>query len=97
MSPCEKDVQETLCSLRFASRVQTVELGKAVKKVDRSASPTPTPNTSVAWVHREFGIPAITYELGDDTDRALLAQIAGGAAEEMMKLLLALKDDAEKR
>jgi len=37
-SPCEKDVQETLCSLRFASRVQSVELGKAVKKVDRSAS-----------------------------------------------------------
>lgn len=61
-------------------------------KVDRSASPTPTPNTSIAWAHRELGIPAITYELGDNTDRALLAQIATGAAEEMMTLLLALKD-----
>lgn len=61
-------------------------------KAERSASPTPTPNTSVFWAHHTFGIPAITYELGDDTDRALLAQIAAGAAEEMMKLLLTLKD-----
>ena len=38
VSPCEKDVQETLCSLRFASRVQSVELGKAVKKIDNTAS-----------------------------------------------------------
>ncbi len=66
-------------------------------KVNRTASPTPTPNTSIYWAHHEFGIPAITYELGDETDRALLAQIAAGAAEEMMKRLLALKDDGANR
>ena len=32
-----------------------------------------------------------TYELGDNTDRALLQQISTGAAQEMMQLLLAAK------
>ena len=44
--------------------------------------------TSKNWVHRTFGIPAITYEFGDETDRALIRKIASGAAEEMMRLML---------
>lgn len=59
--------------------------------VKRSSTTTPTLTTSHNWAHATFGIPAITYEIGDDTDRALLQQIAGAAAEEMMKKLLALK------
>ena len=40
-SPSESNVGETLCSLRFASRTRTVELGKA-----RKNSVTNTPLTS---------------------------------------------------
>jgi predicted deacylase len=60
-------------------------------KVNRSSTKTPTPTTSHNWAHKAFGIPAITYEIGDETDRPLLQQIATTAAEEMMKRLLALK------
>jgi hypothetical protein len=59
---------------------------------ERSASPTPTPTTSTYWAHHTFGIPAVTYEIGDNTDRALLKRVAHAAAEEMMTLLLEMKD-----
>lgn len=65
-------------------------------KVNRTSTQNPTPTTSHNWAHKTFGIPAITYEIGDETDRALLQQIASAAAEEMMKRLLELKA-AEKK
>lgn len=34
ISPVEKNVGETLASLNFASRVRSVELGQATKKVE---------------------------------------------------------------
>jgi hypothetical protein len=58
-------------------------------EVNRSASRTPTPTTSHNWAHREFGIPAITYEVGDNTDRLVLRSVAVAAAESMMEQLLA--------
>ncbi|MDB6006524.1 MAG: hypothetical protein JWR15_3511 [Prosthecobacter sp.] len=61
-------------------------------KVNREASPTPTHTTSAYWAHSTFGIPAITYEIGDNTDRAQLKRVAASAAQEMMTLLLELKD-----
>ncbi|MCC9642272.1 M14-type cytosolic carboxypeptidase [Rhodopirellula sp. JC740] len=48
-------------------------------------------STSKAWVAREIGIHAVTYEFGDETDRERIRNIAVGSAEEMMKLLLARK------
>ncbi len=60
--------------------------------VNREASPTPTLTTSAYWAHNTFGIPGITYEIGDNTDRALLKRVAANAAQEMMTLLLADKD-----
>jgi hypothetical protein len=39
-------------------------------------------------MHRTFAVPAVTYEIGDNTDRARLRQIATGAAEATMTLLL---------
>jgi cytosolic carboxypeptidase protein 6 len=63
-------------------RVPTYEL-------KRSATRTPTPTTSNNWAHREFGIPAITYEVGDNTDRLVLQSVATAAAESMMEQLLA--------
>ncbi|MGB7324730.1 MAG: M14-type cytosolic carboxypeptidase [Rubripirellula sp.] len=47
--------------------------------------------TSKAWVARELGIHAITYEFGDETDRDRIRDIATQSAEEMMKLLIARK------
>ena len=51
-----------------------------------------TPTTSIYWAHHTFGIPAITYEIGDNTDRALLKRVAAAAADEMMTLLMEMKD-----
>jgi predicted deacylase len=44
--------------------------------------------TSKNYMRTRYNIPAITYELGDETDRALLHKSAGIYAEEMMKILL---------
>jgi cytosolic carboxypeptidase protein 6 len=60
-------------------------------KVNRSANATPTQATSHHWAHRVFGIPSVTYELGDNTDRVVLQSVATAAAESMIELLLAAK------
>lgn len=57
-------------------------------ELKRSATRTPTSTTSHNWAHREFGIPAITYEVGDNTDRLVLQAVAVAAAESMMEKLL---------
>jgi murein tripeptide amidase MpaA len=44
--------------------------------------------TSKTFVFETFGIPAITYELGDETDRTEIAETARIFAQEMMTLLL---------
>ncbi len=45
--------------------------------------------TSKNYMYATFGIPAITFELGDDTEREFIDQYAALAAEEMMTVLLA--------
>ncbi len=45
--------------------------------------------TSKSWAYGTFGCAGITYELGYNTDRELIRKVSTGAAEEMMKLLLA--------
>lgn len=57
-------------------------------KVNRSATSNPTPTTSHNWAHRTFGIPTITYEVGDNTDRVTLRAVAQAAADSMMEVLL---------
>jgi hypothetical protein len=44
---------------------------------------------SKVWARRTLGIPAVIYEVGDNTDRRLIRSVARTAAEEMMSLLLA--------
>ncbi|TWU60612.1 Zinc carboxypeptidase [Rubripirellula tenax] len=51
-------------------------------------------STSKAWVARELGIHAITYEFGDETDRDRIRNIAAKSAEEMMRLLLKRKSES---
>jgi hypothetical protein len=45
--------------------------------------------TSAKWGYDTFGVPAITCEYGDNTDRELIRRAARTAAEEMMRLMLA--------
>lgn len=40
------------------------------------------------WFYETFKAPSITYEVGDETDRQLIRQVASGAAIAMMELLL---------
>jgi murein tripeptide amidase MpaA len=61
--------------------------------VNREASREPKLTTSAYWAHKTFGIPGITYEIGDNTDRAQLKQVAAAAAQEMMTLMLKVKDE----
>ena len=44
--------------------------------------------TSKGYVYKTFKIPAITYEMGDESDRGQVRRLAIVAAEEMMKILL---------
>lgn len=50
--------------------------------------------TSKSWVHRHYGVLAVTYEVGDNTPRERIRRIALAAAEETMKLLLASAGDS---
>jgi hypothetical protein len=45
------------------------------------------PNTK-NYFYNQYGIPAFTYELGDETDRDLIAAVTPVFAEEMMRTLL---------
>ena len=49
--------------------------------------------TSKNYVNRRFGTPAITYELGDQTDRAQITSSARIFAEEMMETLLSYDEE----
>jgi hypothetical protein len=44
--------------------------------------------TSMNWFYREFGAPALIYEVGDQQDRALIRRVATTAAQGTMELLL---------
>jgi len=44
--------------------------------------------TSRNWFYQEFGAPALTYEVGDDTDPDVIREVATAAARAMMELLL---------
>ena len=40
------------------------------------------------WFYEAFNAPAVTYEVGDESDRALIRRLSTAAAEAMMELLL---------
>jgi murein tripeptide amidase MpaA len=48
----------------------------------------PTSPTSDRWVQRTFNAPALTYEVGDETDRRLIKRVSATAAEELMIILI---------
>lgn len=48
----------------------------------------PDSPVSKAWVYERFGIPTMTYEVGDETDRDLILQLGRAAAEATMETML---------
>ncbi len=44
------------------------------------------------WISKVFGVPAITFEYGDETPRTTINQLSVISAEEMMKLLLSFEN-----
>lgn len=62
-------------------------------RIRRDGSHNVTQATSKWWAYENLGVPAITYELGDETDRDVIERVARGAAEEAMKLLLETAGD----
>lgn len=65
--------------------------GLADRAPDYSVNDSPTGITSAItknWFFKEYGVPAVIYEVGDRTDRLLIEQVARSAAQSMMTLLL---------
>lgn len=62
-------------------------------EIRRNGSHNVTQATSKWWAYQNLGVPSITYELGDETDRETIRRVASGAAEEAMKLLLETAGD----
>jgi hypothetical protein len=54
-----------------------------IDTLSKSTSPT-----SDRWVQKTFNVPAVTYEVGDETNRELIKKVAKAAAKELMSLLL---------
>jgi hypothetical protein len=48
--------------------------------------------TAKSWVRKEYGVVAMTYEVGDNTPRDRIRQVALAAAEETMKLMLEIEN-----
>ena len=48
---------------------------------------------SKGWPFERFGIPSMTYELGDETDRTLIRRLGRAAAEATMTTMLAYEQN----
>ena len=57
--------------------------------VNRKPGHNPENPTAKTWVYKAYGIPSVTFELGDDTPRETIAGLARQAAMAMMHVLLA--------
>ncbi len=55
----------------------------------RDASHNPGLPTAKSWVYEAYRVPTATFELGDETDRKLIARIGKQAALAMMETMLA--------
>jgi Zinc carboxypeptidase len=58
-------------------------------KVERSTNANLEQANSKNYVYKTYGVPSVTYEMGDETDRELIKKIAREAGTAMMETLLA--------
>ncbi|WP_367947367.1 M14 family metallopeptidase [Sphingopyxis sp. BSNA05] len=57
-------------------------------EINRDAGHNLGQSNSKNYVHKRYGVPTMTYEMGDETDRRLVRKIAVAAATSMMETLL---------
>lgn len=57
-------------------------------QVEETPGYNPLSAVSKNWMNQYFGIPAITFEYGDESDRQQIRDLSEVAAEEMMRLML---------
>lgn len=58
-------------------------------EVNRKPGHNPDLFTAKTWVYKAYGIPSVTFEIGDETPRELIGTLAHQAAMAMMEVLLA--------
>lgn len=72
-------MNETLCSLRFGDRVQSVELGVPGRKIDQPAVCTESSEVRVqepgTGPKGQYGMPVSFYEMQPPHNRRLLQQV----------------------
>jgi len=70
---------------RWLGRLQERMPGYAVKRGPGHQPGLPTAKT---WVYETYGVPAVTFEIGDETPREVSARLAAEGARAMMETLL---------
>ncbi|WP_417622943.1 M14-type cytosolic carboxypeptidase [Parasphingorhabdus sp.] len=63
--------------------------------VNRDANHNLLQDNSKNYVHKTYGVPTMTFEVGDETDRQFIIKLAREAARTMMETLLATEENAE--
>ena len=68
-------------------------LGNAEARIENypftnGEAPTKNPTVAKNYVYARYGIPAVTFEAGDETDRDAVRDAAVVFAEELMRLML---------
>lgn len=84
--PDDLPTRPELFTKKWLDRYQDLMPGYEVERDARHDAGRPV---SKAYVYDTFGIPGITFELGDETDRELIKRIGKQAAIAMMETLLA--------
>ncbi len=70
---------------RWFGRLQERLPGYAIKRKPGGQDGAPTAKT---WVYETYGIPAVTFEIGDETSRETSDRLAAGGARALMETLL---------
>ena len=86
----QTDAEPTTPAFFTRDWLQAVDnrLDSKTYKFTREQSPNSGKPVSKNYMYTTYGIPAITYEVGDNTDRKSIAIAADIFAQEMMKTLL---------
>ena len=69
----------------WLGRLQERMPGYSVKRSPGHQAGLPTAKT---WVYETYGVPAVTFEIGDDTPTGLSARLAAEAARALMETML---------
>ena len=73
---------------RFADRwIAAARARMPDLQFDKEPRPTSELETSRNYMYKRYGVPSVTYEVGDEEDRTVIAESAAVFAEEFMRLL----------